>query len=65
MDETVERFGALHVLVANAGGPPKAKAIEVDDDTLRDAIEANLLSSIRLVRAALPHLRAAGWGRSA
>ena len=24
--ETVERFGALHVLVANAGGPPNARA---------------------------------------
>jgi 3-oxoacyl-[acyl-carrier protein] reductase len=61
--ETVERFGALHVLVANAGGPPKARAVDVDDETLRGAIEANLLTSVRLVRAALPHLRAAGWGR--
>ena len=63
VEETVARFGALHVLVANAGGPPKARAVDVDDDTLRAAFEANLLSSIRLVRAALPHLRAAGWGR--
>jgi 3-oxoacyl-[acyl-carrier protein] reductase len=63
VDATVGRFGALHVLVANAGGPPKARALEVDDDTLRGAIENNLLSSVRLVRAALPHLRAAGWGR--
>jgi 3-oxoacyl-[acyl-carrier protein] reductase len=61
--DTVARFGALHVVVGNAGGPPKARAIDVDDETLRDAIEANLLSSIRLVRAAVPHLRAAGWGR--
>jgi len=60
---TVERFGALHVLVANAGGPPKARAIDVDDDTLRKALEANLLTSVRLVRESLPHLRAAGWGR--
>jgi 3-oxoacyl-[acyl-carrier protein] reductase len=63
VEETVARFGALHVVVANAGGPPKARAVDVDDDTLRAAFEANLLSSIRLVRAALPHLRAAGWGR--
>jgi 3-oxoacyl-[acyl-carrier protein] reductase len=63
VDETVERFGALHVVVANAGGPPKARATEVDDETLRSAIEANLLTSVRLVRASLPHLRAAGWGR--
>jgi 3-oxoacyl-[acyl-carrier protein] reductase len=37
--------------------------LEVDDATLVEAINANLLASVRLVRAALPHLRAAGWGR--
>ena len=63
VEATVERFGALHVLVANAGGPPKARAVDVDDDTLRAAIEANLMTSVRLVRASLPHLRSAGWGR--
>jgi 3-oxoacyl-[acyl-carrier protein] reductase len=59
----VERFGGLHVLVANAGGPPAARALEVTDDALAAALNANLLSSIRLVQAAVPHLRAAGWGR--
>jgi 3-oxoacyl-[acyl-carrier protein] reductase len=63
VEATVERFGALHVVVGNAGGPPKGRALEVDDVTLLEAIEANLLTSVRLVRAALPHLRAAGWGR--
>ena len=63
VDATVERFGALHIVVGNAGGPPKARALEVDDATLLEAIDANLLTSIRLVRAAIPHLRAAGWGR--
>ena len=63
VEATVERFGALHVLVANAGGPPKGRAIDVDDATLEAAINANLLTSVRLVRAALPHMRAAGWGR--
>jgi 3-oxoacyl-[acyl-carrier protein] reductase len=63
VEDTLARFGALHVVVGNAGGPPKATALEVDDETLRAAIEANLLSSIRLVRAAVPHLRAVGWGR--
>ena len=63
VDATVERFGALHVLVANAGGPPKARSLEVDDVTLQTAIDANLMTSVRLVRESLPHLRAAGWGR--
>jgi 3-oxoacyl-[acyl-carrier protein] reductase len=60
---TVERFGGLHILVANAGGPPKGRAIDVDDATLQAALDANLLTSVRLVREALPHLRAARWGR--
>ncbi|MDP9119438.1 MAG: SDR family oxidoreductase [Actinomycetota bacterium] len=63
VEATVERFGALHVLVANAGGPPKGRALDVDDTTIEAAINANLLTSVRLVRAALPHMRAAGWGR--
>ena len=59
----VERFGGLHVLVANAGGPPPGRALEVDDDALSAALNANLLTSVRLVRAAVPHMRRAGWGR--
>jgi len=60
---TVERFGRLDVLVANAGGPPPARALDVDDDALAAALNANLLTSVRLVREAVPHMRAAGWGR--
>jgi 3-oxoacyl-[acyl-carrier protein] reductase len=60
---TVERFGGLDILVGNAGGPPPGRALEVDDDQLRAALEANLLTSIRLVREAAPHMRAGRWGR--
>jgi 3-oxoacyl-[acyl-carrier protein] reductase len=63
VEETVERFGALHILVANAGGPPPARALELDDDAILSAVNANLLTTVRLVRQAVPHLRAAGWGR--
>ena len=63
VEVAVERFGGLHVLVANAGGPPPGRALEVDDEALLAALEANLLTSVRLVRAAVPHMREAGWGR--
>ena len=63
VDAAVERFGGLHVLVANNGGPPPARALEVDDGAVLAAVQANLLASIRLVQAALPSMRAAGWGR--
>lgn len=62
---TVERFGALDILVANAGGPPQARALEVEDGPMLAAVNANMLTSIRLVKAAVPHMRAAGWGRIA
>ncbi len=63
VDGALDRFGALHVMVANAGGPPQARALDVTDEGMLAAVEANMLTSIRLVQAAVPHLRAAGWGR--
>ena len=47
----------------NAGGPPQQAALDCDDDAILKAVQANLLTSVRFVRAALPHMRQAGWGR--
>ncbi len=60
---TVDRFGGLDIVVANAGGPPPGRAIDQSDEALEAAINANLLTSVRLTREALPHMRSAGWGR--
>jgi len=60
---TVERFGGLDIVVANAGGPPPGRAIDQSDGALEAALNANLLTSVRLTREALPHMRANGWGR--
>jgi len=60
---TVERFGGLDIVVANAGGPPPGRALDLSDEALDAALNANLMTSVRLVREALPHMRAAGWGR--
>lgn len=59
----IERCGRLDIVVANAGGPPAGGAWDVDDSSLRAAFEANCLASIRLARAALPHMQASQWGR--
>ena len=63
VSEAVAKFGRLDILVANAGGPPPGGAWDVDDEQLRAAFESNCLASIRLARAALPGMKAAGWGR--
>lgn len=59
----LERFGRLDVLVANAGGPPPARSLDLTDEQLDAALNNNLLTSIRLVRESLPSMRSAGWGR--
>lgn len=59
----VERFGSIDILVPNAGGPPPGRALELDDDQIAAAVNANLTTSVRLVREAVPHMQGAGWGR--
>jgi 3-oxoacyl-[acyl-carrier protein] reductase len=59
----VDRFGSLDIVVPNAGGPPPGRALEVTDEQLAAALNANLLTSVRLVRGAVPHMQRARWGR--
>jgi 3-oxoacyl-[acyl-carrier protein] reductase len=54
----VEVLGGLDLLLVNSGGPRAGTFEQIDDDAWRAAIEGTLLSSIRLIRAATPHLRA-------
>lgn len=55
--------GRIDIVVPNAGGPPPGRALDVTDEQILAAVNANLLASIRLVRAALSHLEAQQWGR--
>jgi 3-oxoacyl-[acyl-carrier protein] reductase len=59
----LDAFGRLDIAVANAGGPPPGKALEVDDDMIRAAIEHNLVASARLVRESVPPMKENGYGR--
>ena len=63
IDETVARRGGLDLLICNAGGPPSGTfASFPEDKPWLDAVELNLMSTLRLSRAALPHLEARGGG---
>jgi 3-oxoacyl-[acyl-carrier protein] reductase len=59
----VEGLGGLHVVVCNGGGPPPGTFAELDEAAWRTAIDGTFLSTVRLIRAALPHLERAMWGR--
>ena len=60
---TLERFGKLDILVPNAGGPGPGRALQLDDAQIEAAVNANLITSIRLIREAIPQMQAAKWGR--
>jgi len=64
----VEAFGGLDIVVNNAGGPPPGVTLPrfgfldlTDDDWLR-MLEFNLLSAVRICRAAIPVLVESGAG---
>jgi 3-oxoacyl-[acyl-carrier protein] reductase len=59
----IQRFGRLDILVNNSGGPPGGYFQDFDDAAWQKAFELLLLNVVRMVRAALPHLRSSGHGR--
>jgi 3-oxoacyl-[acyl-carrier protein] reductase len=61
--EAVRALGGLEILVTNAGGPRSGNFDDVGPEDFAAAVELTLRSVERLARAALPHLRRAGWGR--
>jgi len=60
---TVGEFGRIDILVNNAGGPPAGNFASFGDAQWQAAFELNLLSTVRLVRQVLPHMRKTGSGR--
>jgi 3-oxoacyl-[acyl-carrier protein] reductase len=61
--ETEQKLGGIDVLVNNAGGPRPGGFDALDDAAWQEAFELNLMSTVRLIRGVLPHMREHGWGR--
>lgn len=63
VDRAFDELGRIDVVVSNAGYGLFGSAEELNDAATRDQVETNLLGSIALIRASLPHLRGQGGGR--
>jgi NAD(P)-dependent dehydrogenase (short-subunit alcohol dehydrogenase family) len=60
VDATVERFGGLDVVVANAGVGAYGSFLDLDPEQLDLMVDVNLKGTMFVARAALPHLIEAG-----
>jgi 3-oxoacyl-[acyl-carrier protein] reductase len=63
VDEVAAEFGALHVVLVSGGSPPIGTASQFEPVDVQSAVESVLLPAVSLALAALPHLKAARWGR--
>jgi NAD(P)-dependent dehydrogenase (short-subunit alcohol dehydrogenase family) len=63
VDRAFAELGCIDVVVNNAGYGLFGAGEVLGDDQIRHQIDTNLIGSIQVIRAALPHLRAQGGGR--
>ncbi|MCQ8278519.1 SDR family NAD(P)-dependent oxidoreductase [Acetobacteraceae bacterium KSS8] len=63
VETTMTRFGRVEALVNVAGMLPNYTLHDADETQLDRALEINVKAPLRLIRAAMPHLKACGDGR--
>jgi len=63
IEETVQRFGRLDIVVNNAGGTGQSAFEKVDDAEWENDLAIKVKAQLRTARAAIPHLKKQGGGR--
>jgi 3-oxoacyl-[acyl-carrier protein] reductase len=66
VEEVIARYGRLDILVNNAGAPQGADRNEIEDVPVEAwdlTMGVNAKGCFLMSRAAVPHMRKAGWGR--
>ncbi len=61
--KVLEAAGPVDILVTNAGGPPPGMWYDWDRDDFIEALDANMLTPIALIKALVPGMMDRGWGR--
>lgn len=60
VDSAVAKFGRIDGLLVNAGGPPMGGIEDFDESDWQSAFELTLMSTVRMINAALPHMKQQG-----
>ncbi|HEX4325402.1 MAG TPA: SDR family oxidoreductase [Burkholderiales bacterium] len=57
VDATLQEFGALDIIVSNAGHQNRKQLVDLDDEEMVATFETNIFAYMRVLRRALPHLK--------
>lgn len=63
VEQTLAHFGALHILINNAGILYPTKVIDIPEDEWDRVINVNLKGTFLCSQAVIPAMQKAGWGR--
>jgi len=63
VDDSAKQFGRVDVVVNNAGGPPPGEFMKFTDEDWQNAFNLSFMSTMRMTREAVPHMRKVGGGR--
>ena len=63
VQQTLDTFGGLHILINNAGILYPTSVAEMPEDEWDRVIEVNLKGTFLCAQAVLPPMKEAGWGR--
>jgi 3-oxoacyl-[acyl-carrier protein] reductase len=63
VEAAAEVLGGVDILVPNAGGPKPGGFADLRVEDYQPALDLNLLSVVAMCEAAVPAMRAQGWGR--
>ena len=63
VNEFIEKFGSIDILVTNNGGPPKGLFSDLAPSDWQKGFDSLWQSVVECVLAALPHMKEQKWGR--
>ena len=63
VNDSAAHFGRVDVIVNNAGGPPPGEFMKFTDDDWHNAFNLSFMSTMRMTREAVPHMRQVGGGK--
>ncbi len=63
VEEVLQEFGSLDILVCNTGGPPKGKFLDISQEQWTKGFQGLWMSAVDAMRSSIPQMQKNKWGR--